>query len=95
MLSSVPARLFGIADRKGRLAVGADGDLVLIDPQLAKTVNTGSIRSRAGRSPFEEMTLTGWPMLTVLRGRVIAQDGCPAGGEPRGRWLRRGTVDWS
>ena len=74
-LCSAPARLFGIADRKGRLAVGADGDLVLIDPGLSRTVDTGSIRSRARRSPFEGMTLTGWPVLTVLRGRAIAEDG--------------------
>lgn len=95
VLSSVPARLFGIGHRKGRLAVGADGDLVLIDPQLTRTVDAGSIRSRAGRSPFEGMTLTGWPVLTVLRGRVIAQDGRYVEGEPRGRWLQRGEVDWS
>ncbi len=95
VLCSAPARLFGIADRKGRLAVGADGDLVLIDPGLTKTVDAGSIRSRARRSPFEGMTLTGWPVLTALRGRVIAEDGRYVGDEPRGRWLRRGAVDWS
>ena len=94
-LSVTPARLFGIADRKGRLAVGADGDLVLIDPELARTVDAGAIRSRAARSPFEGMTLTGWPVLTVLRGRVIAEDGSYVGGAAEGRWLRRGTVDWS
>ena len=95
VLCSAPARLFGIADRKGRLAVGADGDLVLIDPGLTRTVDTGSIRSRARRSPFEGMTLTGWPVLTVLRGRVIAENGRYVGDEPHGRWLRRGAVDWS
>lgn len=94
-LCSTPARLFGIADRKGRLAVGADGDLVLIDAELSRTVDTGSIRSRARRSPFEGTTLTGWPVLTVLRGRAIAEDGRYIGDEPHGRWLRRGTIDWS
>ncbi len=94
-LCAAPARLFGIADRKGRLAIGADGDLVLVDPALARTVDGGVIRSRAARSPFEGMALTGWPALTVLRGRVIAVDGRHAGGEPQGRWLRRGAVDWS
>lgn len=94
-LSSAPARLFGIADRKGRLAAGADGDLVLIDPALTRTVDAGAIRSRAARSPFEGMTLTGWPVLTVLRGRVVAEDGEPAGAGPGGRWLRRNAIDWS
>ena len=93
-LSSAPARLFGIAHRKGRLAAGADGDLVLVDPALTRTVDAAAIRSRAARSPFEGMTLTGWPVLTVLRGRVIAEDGRYVGGEPGGSWLRRGAVDW-
>ena len=94
-LCAAPARLFGIADRKGRLAVGADGDLALLDPALGKTVDGGDIRSRAARSPFEGATLRGWPVLTVLRGRVIAEDGEYVGGEPGGRWLRRGAVEWS
>ena len=93
-LCAAPARLFGIWHRKGRLAVGADGDLALIDPALKRKVDAAAIRSRAGRSPFEGMTLAGWPVLTVLRGRVIARDGQPVGGEAGGRWLRRGAVDW-
>ena len=92
-LSSAPARLFGIDRRKGRLAVGADGDLVMIDPELRRTVDTTAIRSRAKRSPFEGMTLTGWPVLTVLRGRVVAENGRHAGGAPDGRWLRRDTAE--
>ena len=95
VLSAVPARLFGIAQRKGRLAVGSDGDLVLIDPERSETVDSAAIRSRAARSPFEGTTLRGWPVLTVLRGRVIAEKGRYVGGEPCGRWLRRGAVDWS
>ena len=75
--------------------MGADGDLVLIDPELTRTVDAGSIRSRARRSPFEGTTLTGWPVLTALRGRVVAEDGRYIGDEPRGRWLRRREVDWS
>lgn len=95
VLSSQPARLFGIAHCKGNLAVGADGDLVLVDPDLARRVESATIRSRAGRSPFEGTTLTGWPVLTVLRGRAIAENGRYVGDGPGGRWLPRGELDWS
>ena len=89
-----PARLFGIAERKGRLAVGADGDLTLVDPDLARIVDASLIRSRAERSPFEGERLTGWPVLTVLRGRVIAEEGRYVGDAPRGQWVPRGTPVW-
>ena len=95
VVSGGPARLFGIAERKGRLEVGADGDLALVDPELSRTVDASLVRSRAKRSPFEGEPLTGWPVLTVLRGYVIAEGGCCVGDMPRGQWVPRGTPVWS
>jgi dihydroorotase (multifunctional complex type) len=89
VLGAEPARLFGIGKRKGRLAVGADGDLVLVDPTVERTVTRQTIRSKTGRSVFEGTTLRGWPVLTVLRGQVIAEDG-ELIGNPSGRFLARG-----
>ncbi len=94
VLCGAPARLFGIADRKGRLAAGADGDLVLVDPHRARTVDAGLVHSRAGRSPFEGERLTGWPVLTILRGHVIAEQGRHVGNAPLGRWVPRGAPVW-
>ncbi len=91
LLSATPAALFGLAGRKGSIRHGADGDLVLLDPELRRTVSRTDIRSRAGRSPFEGMTLTGWPVMTALRGRVIAKDGKLASGPPAGVFLKRVT----
>lgn len=88
LLSETPAALFGLGGRKGSLEPGADGDLVLLDPELRRTVSRADIRSRAGRSPFEGVTLTGWPTMTALRGRVIARDGELAGGRPAGVLLK-------
>ncbi|MGE0744252.1 MAG: dihydroorotase family protein [Rhodospirillales bacterium] len=92
VLSSRPAAVNGLDDRKGRIAVGLDGDLTLVDPALRRTVTRDTIRSRAGRSVFEGATLTGWPVLTTLRGHVAAEDGKPVLGAFRGDLVARRTA---
>ena len=85
--------MFGIAGRKGALSPGADGDLVLIDSGLVRTVTQESIISKAKRSPFEGVSLRGWPVLTVLSGQVIAEDGKLVASEPSGRFVARSDVE--
>ena len=81
-----PAGVYGIAD-KGDLAPGFDGDLVLVDPSLTIPLPLRWLRSRAGYSPYEGMELAGWPVVTVLGGRVVYWDH-EAVGDPIGRPLR-------
>ena len=89
LLAERPAQAFGLGDRKGRIDVGLDADVVLVDPEATLRVTPGVIRSRAGRSPFEGLILRGRTVLTVLRGEVVAEDGKIAVDRPRGRFLRR------
>ena len=89
VLAERPAALFGIANTKGHIRVGADGDLVLVDPETRHVVSRRDIRSRAERSPFEGRTLTGRSVLTVLRGHVIADQDRLVSEGPRGCFVPR------
>jgi dihydroorotase len=74
LTSAGPARLFGIA-RKGRIAVGYDADLTVVDLKRSATITHGWIRSRAGWTPYDGMTVTGWPVGTVVRGHPVMWEG--------------------
>ena len=69
LLSRNPARILGI--KKGTLAVGADADVTIIDPELDRTVDVSRFKSKSRNSPFHGWTLRGWPVATVVGGRVV------------------------
>ena len=72
LTSAGAARIFGIA-AKGRIAVGYDADYTLVDLKRRETITSDWLASKCGWSPFEGMTVTGWPVGTVIRGlRVMA-----------------------
>jgi dihydropyrimidinase len=70
-----PARQFGLAPRKGTLAIGSDADLVLIDLDKEAVAPQRPIYSNSDYSMVAGRKIKGWPTLTMLRGRIIAQDG--------------------
>jgi dihydroorotase len=70
LYSETPARIYGLHPRKGSLDMGADADLVLVDPELRWTVRDEDVVSKAGWSPYAGRTFTGRTVRTFLRGRV-------------------------
>jgi dihydropyrimidinase len=92
LTSTAPARLFGLYPRKGTIAVGSDADLVVLDPQLRRTVDGRSMQSRAGYSVYDGREVTGWPRFTVSRGEVVLSDGEVTAPPGRGQWVRRGPT---
>jgi dihydroorotase len=83
LTSAGPARAFGIA-RKGRLAVGYDADLTVVDLKRRATIRNGWIVARAGWTPYDGVAVTGWPVGTFVRGVKAMWEGdlAPAAGEP-------------
>jgi dihydropyrimidinase len=89
LTSANPARLFGLYPRKGTIAVGSDADLVVLDPQLRRTIDGRSMRSNADYSVYDGREVYGWPRFTVSRGEVVLEDGQVVTEPGRGRWLHR------
>jgi dihydropyrimidinase len=88
--SSNAARLFGLYPRKGALAVGSDADLVILDPNLTRTVSADMLKSRVDYSVYEGRQVTGWPVATIRRGEVVFRDGEVLGKPGSGQVLRCG-----
>jgi allantoinase len=75
LYSQRPAKVYGLYPRKGALEVGADADLVVVDPNEKWTVRDEDIRSRAGWSPLAGRTFKGRAVRTYVRGRPVADGG--------------------
>ena len=91
LVSTAPARLFGLDGRKGSLEPGCDADIVLWDPQREVTITAANLHQNVDYTPYEGFAVRGWPVLTMLRGQVIVRDGCFLGAKGMGRFLKRGA----
>ena len=83
MTSAGPMRLFGIAG-KGRIAAGYDADFTIVDLKRQAKISDQWIRSKCGWTPYDGVSVTGWPVGTIVRGHRVMWDGdlvAPARGE--------------
>ena len=81
LTSHGPQRLFGMRG-KGRIAVGYDADLTVVDLKRRQTITNKWIESRAGWTPYDGVAVTGWPQGTFVRGRRVMWDGEILGAAP-------------
>ena len=90
--STAAARAFGLYPDRGVLREGSYADVMIIDPNLAHTVDAADDPSNSDYTPFQGWTLTGWPIMTIRRGDVVYENdlvtGHPGSGRPavRSRW---------
>jgi dihydroorotase len=86
LTSAGPARLYNITG-KGRIAVGYDGDFTLVDLEAERRIEASRMATKCGWTPFDGMSVHGWPVATILRGQVVMRDG-ELLGTPQGRPVR-------
>lgn len=88
LLSTSPAKIFGLYPEKGSLEEGTDADIVLFDPDFSWTLSKDTIHSASGYTAYEGMNVTGKVVMTYLRGRLIMGDGIYLGLSGDGRYLK-------
>ncbi len=84
LTSHGPQRVYGIAG-KGRIALGYDADLTIVDMQMEREITDDWIASRSGWTPYAGMRVRGWPQATIIRGLIVMRDGeiiAPPSGRP-------------
>src|SRR6266852_2624073 len=88
LVSSNAAKIMGLYPRKGALAVGSDADIVLLDPRRRHIVRAAEMHE-ADYSPWEGRDLAAWPSLTMLRGKIVGENGALKGDLKDGQFLPR------
>ena len=91
LVSTMPAKLFGLFPRKGTIAPGSDADLVIFDSERTFTISAATQHQRVDYTPYEGMHVQGVPDTVLLRGKVIVRNGEYVGGKAVGRYLPRKT----
>lgn len=83
------ARTYGLYPRKGTIAVGSDADIVLWDPARKEVIRQEILHHGCDYTPYEGFEVVGWPVLTMVRGTVVAREGKLVGTRGFGEYLRR------
>lgn len=89
LTSTNHAKIYGLYPKKGSIAPGFDADIVLWDPNRKETIRQELMHHGADYTPYEGLEVTGWPVMTVLRGKVVMQDGEILGEPGDGGFLKR------
>ena len=87
--STNAARILGMYPQKGAIAPGSDADIVIFDPNLKKTITVDELHAESDYSIWDGFECEGYPIMTMLRGKVIVRDGQLLGSSSDGRWLSR------
>jgi dihydropyrimidinase len=77
------AKMYGLHPKKGTIAVGSDADIAIWDPERKVTITQDILHHGSDYTPYEGIEVTGWPVTTIVRGKVVVQDGALADADAR------------
>jgi dihydropyrimidinase len=83
------AKTYGLYPKKGTIAVGSDADIAIWDPERTLTLTHDLLKDGSDYTPYEGIEVKGWPVLTMVRGRVVMQEGALVGEKGCGAYLAR------
>ena len=89
LVATNPAKIFGLYPRKGSLGMGADADLVVMDPEKQWVVDYRNLNQPVDYSPYQGMQIQGAPALTISRGQIVAENGAARAERGRGQFVAR------
>jgi dihydropyrimidinase len=95
VISTAPAKLFGMYPRKGSVSVGADADLVIYDPNRRRTISATTHHMDVDYSCYEGREVQGASDVVLSRGSVIVRNGEFTGKKGHGRFIKRSTADFA
>jgi dihydropyrimidinase len=87
--STNPAKIYGLAPKKGSIAIGADADIAIWDPKKRVKIDDTMVKDRSGYTPWAGRTVKGWPVAVLRRGAVIVADGKLNAAPGSGQFLAR------
>jgi dihydropyrimidinase len=91
--SANAAKIYGIYPRKGTISVGADADIAIWDPEKKVVIRNTDLHHNVDYTPFEGMTVQGWPITVLSRGEVVCDGGVLHGAKGRGQFLECGPPE--
>lgn len=89
LTATAPARIYGLHERKGSIAIGLDADIAIWDPAHTVEIAQGPRHDNAGYTPFAGRTVQGWPETVLRRGHVVVADGELRAAPGSGQFLPR------
>lgn len=90
LLSANPAKIFGLYPQKGVIKEGSDADIVIFNPNIEKVLQADMLHYKAGYTPFEGLKVFGYPETTILRGKIIYDNGNFLGKSGYGQFIPGG-----